>query len=70
MLQKYDQIRLGYIFAILAAVMFGSVSIIAKPLVSSIDPILLASLIYMISTITLSPFARKKKKTLQKETFR
>ena len=68
-MQKYDQTRLGYLFAILAAVMFGSVSVIAKPLVSSIDPILLASLVYIISAITLSPFARKKKKNITKRDF-
>jgi len=56
MLQKYDQIQLGYVFAILATVMFGSVSVVAKPLVSSIDPILLAALVYIISAIALSPF--------------
>jgi drug/metabolite transporter (DMT)-like permease len=66
MLQKYDQVQLGYVFAILSAVMFGSVSVVAKPLVSSVDPILLASLVYIISAITLSPFAQKKKKSLTK----
>lgn len=66
MFQKYDQAQLGYVFAILAAVMFGSVSVVAKPLVSSVDPILLASLVYIISAITLSPFAQKKKKSLTK----
>jgi len=66
MMQKYDQIRLGYVFAIGSAVAFGSVSVLAKPLVSSVDPILLASLVYIISAITLSPFAQKKKKSLTK----
>jgi len=61
MSQKYRSERLGYVFAILASVMFGSVSVLAKPLVSSVDPILLASLVYIISAITLSPFARKQK---------
>ena len=65
-MQKYDQIRLGYVFAIGSAVAFGSVSVLAKPLVSSVDPILLASLVYIISAITLSPFAQKKKKNLTK----
>jgi drug/metabolite transporter (DMT)-like permease len=63
MLQN-DQTKLGYGFAILAAVMFGSVSVVAKPLVSSVDPILLASLVYVISAITLSPFTQKKKKNI------
>lgn len=64
MFQKYDQTQLGYVFAVLAAVMFGSVSVLAKPIISSVDPILLASLVYIISAITLSPFAQKKKKNL------
>ncbi|CAD6523838.1 conserved membrane hypothetical protein [metagenome] len=67
MMQKYDQIRLGYVFAIISAITFGSVSVLAKPLVSSVDPILLASLVYIISAITLSPFAQKKKKNLTKK---
>ena len=62
--QKYGSERLGYLFAVLAAVMFGSVSVLAKSLVSSVDPILLASLVYIISAITLSPFARKQKQKL------
>jgi len=62
--QKYGSQRLGYLFAVLAAIMFGSVSVLAKPLVSSVDPILLASLVYIISAITLSPFARKQKQKL------
>ena len=66
MMQKYDQTRLGYVFAIVSAITFGSVSVLAKPLVSSVDPILLASLVYIISAITLSPFAQKKKKNLTK----
>src|SRR3989338_3563470 len=61
MLQKYGCVKIGYVFAILSAIMFGSVSVLAKPLVSSVDPILLASLVYIISAITLSPLARKQK---------
>ncbi len=64
MMQKYDQTQLGYVFAIVSAITFGSVSVLAKPLVSSVDPILLASLVYIISAITLSPFAQKKKKNI------
>lgn len=67
MMQKYDQIRLGYVFAIVSAITFGSVSVLAKPLVSAVDPILLASLVYIISAITLSPFAQKKKKSITKK---
>lgn len=67
MLQKYGNEQLGYVFAILSAIMFGSVSVLAKPLVSSVDPILLASLVYIISAITLSPFAQKKKQKLTRK---
>lgn len=65
--QKHESQRLGYLFAVLAAIMFGSVSVLAKPLVSSVDPILLASLVYIISAITLSPFAQKKKQKLARK---
>ena len=65
--QKYGSERLGYLFAVLSAIMFGSVSVLAKPLVSSVDPILLASFVYIISAITLSPFVQKKKKNLTKK---
>lgn len=54
-----NQERIGYLCAILAAVMFGSVSTIAKPLASSVDPFLLASLIYLVSAIVLTPIAHK-----------
>jgi len=57
--QKYGSERLGYIFAILAAIMFGSVSTLAKPLVSTVNPLLLASMIYLIAAATLTPLAHK-----------
>jgi len=41
--QKYGSERLGYLFAVLAAIMFGSVSTLAKPLVSTVNPLLLLS---------------------------
>jgi drug/metabolite transporter (DMT)-like permease len=66
MMQNYDQIQLGYVFAIISSITFGSVSVLAKPLVSSVDPVLLASLVYIIAAITLSPFAQKKKKNITK----
>lgn len=51
--------RTGYVCAILAMVMFGSVSTLAKPLVSSVNPFLLSSVIYLISAITLTPLTIK-----------
>ncbi len=60
-LQKYGKARLGYLFAILAAAMFGSVSTLAKPLVSAVNPLLLSSIIYLIVAATLTPLAQKQK---------
>ena len=57
--QKYGNERLGYIFAILAAIMFGSVSTLAKPLVSTVNPLLLSSMIYLVAAVTLTPLAHK-----------
>jgi len=37
--------------------LFGSVSTVAKPLVSSVNPLLLASLVYLITSVTLAPIA-------------
>lgn len=51
---------MGYIFVILSAVMFGSVSTLAKPIVSTLNPLLLSSIIYLIVSATLSPLAQKK----------
>jgi drug/metabolite transporter (DMT)-like permease len=57
--QKYESQHLGYLFAVLAAVMFGSVSVLAKPLVSTVNPLLLSSMIYLIAAATLTPLAQK-----------
>lgn len=57
--QKYGNERLGYIFAVLSAIMFGSVSTLAKPLVSNVNPLLLSSMIYLIAAATLTPLAQK-----------
>ena len=67
--QKYGSERLGYLFAVLSAIMFGSVSVLAKPLVSSVDPILLASFVYIISAITLSFCTKEKEKSYKKRSF-
>jgi drug/metabolite transporter (DMT)-like permease len=57
--KKNGNVRLGYLFAILAAIMFGSVSTLAKPVVSTVNPLLLSSLIYLIAAATLTPLAQK-----------
>ena len=53
--------RRGYVFALLSALTFGLVSAMAKPVVSSVNPLLLASFVYLISAITLTPLAQKTK---------
>ena len=51
------KIIFGYSSAILAAALFGSVSAIAKPVLSSVTPILLSSLVYLVAGATFTPFA-------------
>lgn len=44
-----NQEKTGYICAVLAAVMFGSVSTIAKPLALSVNPLLLSTLVGLVA---------------------
>jgi drug/metabolite transporter (DMT)-like permease len=50
---------IGYVSAIVAALLFGSVSTIAKPMLSTIDPIILSSMIYLIAGVFFTPVASK-----------
>jgi drug/metabolite transporter (DMT)-like permease len=56
---KRANILVGYSCAILAAAFFGSVSTISKPVLVTVNPILLSSLVYIISGLTFTPIARK-----------
>lgn len=56
--------RIGYFFAFLAAAMFGSVSTIAKPLLVTVNPLLLSSMVYLVSAATLTPLASRAKLAL------
>ena len=67
--KKRENTSFGYVFAILAAVMFGSVSTLAKPLVSAVNPLLLASMIYLVSAATLTPLAYKQKFPYSKKNY-
>lgn len=51
-------VMIGYISAAIAALLFGSVSTIAKPILYDINPLLLSCLVYLISALTLTPMAR------------
>ena len=62
-LLKPGYIQVGFLCAGISAILFGSISTLAKPTLSSVNPIFLASLVYLISAITLTPIAHKSKGT-------
>jgi drug/metabolite transporter (DMT)-like permease len=45
---------IGFTAALIAAALFGSVSTIAKPVLATVDPFLLSSLVYLISAMLFS----------------
>jgi drug/metabolite transporter (DMT)-like permease len=55
---KRANILVGYSCAILAAAFFGSVSTISKPVLSTVNPVLLSALVYIISGLTFTPIAQ------------
>ncbi len=56
-----NYVLLGYVSAITSAVLFGSVSTVAKPALISIHPILLASFVYFLASLVATPLIQKKK---------
>lgn len=56
-----NYVLLGYVSAIVSAILFGSVSTVAKPALISIHPILLASFVYLLASLVATPLIRKKK---------
>ena len=56
---KRTNILVGYSCAILAAAFFGSVSTVSKPVLATVNPVLLSSLVYIISGFTFTPIAQK-----------
>jgi len=67
-MSQSQKIIFGYGSAIVSAALFGSVSTAAKPLLSSISPILLSSLVYLIAGLTFTPIASKTvKKAISKK---
>jgi drug/metabolite transporter (DMT)-like permease len=52
-LQKDNSLMIGYMSAIIGAILFGSVSTVAKPIVSSVNPLLLSCLVYLISGLAI-----------------
>ena len=60
---KRTNILVGYSCAILAAAFFGSVSTVSKPVLTTVNPVLLSSLVYIISGLTFTPIAQKTERT-------
>jgi drug/metabolite transporter (DMT)-like permease len=48
---------IGYICALLAAILFGAVSTLGKPPLETLNPILISSLAYIVAATALVPFA-------------
>ena len=58
---------MGYISAILASALFGSVPAIAKPIISNVNVLLLSSIAYLISALTFTPVAKRAKISFTKK---
>jgi len=56
-----NHIFLGYVSAILAALLFGTVSTVAKPALIELHPILLASFVYFLASLVATPLISKKR---------
>jgi drug/metabolite transporter (DMT)-like permease len=59
---------IGFTAALLAAALFGSVSTIAKPVLATVDPFLLSSLVYLISAMLFSAIIALRNKTASPQT--
>jgi drug/metabolite transporter (DMT)-like permease len=65
---RNNSTAIGYISALVAAILFGSVSTMGKAALATLDPLLLSSLVYLISAATLTPLAHRAKFTFKKKT--
>jgi drug/metabolite transporter (DMT)-like permease len=50
---------MGYISAVIAAALFGSISTIAKPALVAVTPLVLSSLVYLLAGLTATPLKKK-----------
>jgi drug/metabolite transporter (DMT)-like permease len=60
------QVKIGYASAITAAVLFGSVSTVAKPPLETIHPIVLASFVYLLASLVATPLIHKGKSSMSR----
>jgi drug/metabolite transporter (DMT)-like permease len=68
-LQKDNPLVIGYISAIIAALLFGSVSTVTKPIVSSVNPLLLSCLVCLISGVTITPVVNRIKYSVRRKDY-
>jgi drug/metabolite transporter (DMT)-like permease len=64
-----SNIIIGYASAIVAAILFGGVSTIGKPIVSTVDPLLLSAIIYLIAGLFFTPSAARTSSKITRKTF-
>jgi drug/metabolite transporter (DMT)-like permease len=57
-LQKLKNEHIGYVSAIIAAILFGSVSTITKPVLEDLNAFSVSSLTYIIAGLTIVPFLK------------
>ncbi|MGC1932909.1 MAG: DMT family transporter [Candidatus Nitrosopolaris sp.] len=68
-LEKDKPLVIGYISAIIGALLFGSVSTVAKPIVSSVNPLLLSCLVYLISGAAMTPVVKRVKYSIRRKDY-
>ncbi|HET7643780.1 MAG TPA: DMT family transporter [Nitrososphaeraceae archaeon] len=56
LLQKFKKQNIGYVSAIISAILFSSVSTITKPVLEDLNAFSISSLIYIIAGLSLVPF--------------
>lgn len=64
-----SNIIIGYASAIVAAILFGCVSTIGKPIVSTADPLLLSSIIYLTAGLFFTPSAARTSSRITRKSF-
>jgi drug/metabolite transporter (DMT)-like permease len=62
-----SNVIIGYLSAIIAAILFGCVSTLAKPILTTIDPIVLTSIIYLIAGLFFTPAASRTRSKITKK---
>ena len=64
-----SNIIIGYASAIVAAILFGGVSTLGKPIVSTVDPLLLSAIVYLIAGLFFTPSAARTSSKITRKTF-